>query len=141
MKAYGMFRIIAAAAVLLIATSWSGHADAAFGRTKPILNIVDEPVATGSGDRPNLMEVERAIRAGAVQKGWLVTKIKDGHLQAELTLRRHFAKVDIIFTPETYSITYNDSQMLRYDGHKIHRNYNKWIEFMADRIREQFTRL
>jgi hypothetical protein len=51
----------------------SNHADAAFGRTKPVLNIVDAPIFTGSKETPALKDVEKAIRAAAVEERWVVT--------------------------------------------------------------------
>lgn len=130
-----------AAAVLIVAVVGSDQADAAFGRTKPILNIVDAPIFTGSKEIPALKDVEKAIRAAAVDENWVVSKVEDGHLQAELTVRRHFMKVDIVYTPESYSITYNDSVLLLYDGNEIHRNYNNWVEQLSNRIKIQLTRL
>ncbi len=70
-----------------------------------------------------------------------ITKIEDGHLQAELTVRHHFAKVDITYSSEAYSIKYNDSVLLLYDGEEIHRNYNNWVQQLSDRIKIELTRL
>lgn len=131
---------MAAGAVLMVVLG-SNHADAAFGRTKPVLNIVDAPIFTGSKETPALKDVEKAIRAAAVEERWVVTKIEDGHLQAELTVRRHFAKVDITYSSEAYSIKYNDSVLLLYDGEEIHRNYNNWVQQLSDRIKIELTRL
>jgi len=142
MLAQRIVRIFAAvAAVLVMVVVSSGHADAAFGRTKPILKIVDAPIFTGSKEAPALKDVERAIRAAALDEHWMVTKIEDGHLQAELTIRSHFAKVDITYTTESYSIVYKDSLKLLYDGKEIHRNYNNWVQHLSDRIRLQLAQL
>ncbi len=43
---------------------------------------------------------------------------------------------DIIDKPITYSMTYRDSLVLKYNGTKIHRNYNKWIK-LIERIADQ----
>ena len=81
---------MAAGAVLMVVLG-SNHADAAFGRTKPVLNIVDAPIFTGSKETPALKDVEKAIRAAAVEERWVVTKIEDGHLQAPLIRKgRHY---------------------------------------------------
>ena len=44
------------------------------------------------------------------------------------------AEVDITFDATKFSINYKNSENLLYDGTVIHRNYNKWIQFMIDKI-------
>ena len=76
MQGHKMVGILAAAAaVLLIGIIYSNQADAAFGRTKPILNIVDAPIFTGSKQTPALKDVEKAIRAAALDEHWILTNL------------------------------------------------------------------
>ncbi len=109
----------------------SGQRDA---RAHPIYNVVDAPVITGSGKVPSLAQVETAIRNGATYKRWTVRPVAAGHVEASIHVRRHFAKVNITFSPRAYSIKYADSRVLLYDGTHIHRNYNKWIKLLERQI-------
>ena len=49
------------------------------------------------------------------------------------------AKVDINYNTKTYSITYKDSSDLDYDGTKIHKNYNGWIQNLDNAIKVQLS--
>lgn len=142
MKAFRMVGIPAAlVAVLLAAAVLSSPANAMFGRTRDVVNITDAPVSTGSGAVPTLQDVEGAIRRAAVAHRWVVSKVEDGHLQADLTVDRHFIKVDIAYSTTAYSITYNDSRVMLYDGKQIHKNYNRWVGTLSDQIRLEISQL
>lgn len=111
------------------------EANSALARTQTVYNVIDKPIHTLSGDRLGLSMVEEILRNAATTKRWVVSRKGDGHLQAEIHVRKHFAAIDITFDETTYSIKYRDSKVLRYDGEEIHRNYNKWtklIEKLAD---------
>ncbi len=141
MRAGRLTGTLGALMVLLMTFAWTAPADALFGRTRDVVNITDAPISTGSGVAPALTAVEKAIRKAAIDRRWVVSKVEEGHLQAELTVSRHFMKVDITFTPETYSINYNDSRVMLYDGKQIHRNYNRWVQELSDRIRQEMGTL
>lgn len=102
----------------------------AYSRTQPVYNVVDKAIHTGSGRALTLEEVGNVLAGAARYKRWSVAKVEEGYLKAEIHVRKHFAAIDIRYTPESYSITYRDSEVLRYDGTKIHRNYNKWIKLI-----------
>lgn len=80
------------------------------------------------------------IRAGS-GLGWSITDVEPGLLSGTLHLRSHVAKVDIPYSDKSYSIIYKDSTNLRYDGTKIHSNYNGWIQNLEKAIRVQLTTL
>ena len=109
-------------------------ADAAFGQTQKILNILDAPVVTGTGRRITMDQMEVLLREAAIRKQWQIQEVEDGHLEAWINVRQHMAKIDIVYSTEKYSITYKDSAVLKYNGKKIHRNYNKWIRLLNDQI-------
>lgn len=113
----------------------------ACARTQPILNIEEEPVITGSGEMPSLLKVRGAIFTACRDKGWLINPREDGHIIATAHVRRHAAIVDISYTPAAYSITYRDSKVLLYDGQMIHRNYNKWVQLLSERIKLELNKL
>jgi hypothetical protein len=116
-------------AALLAALLLTAAADA-MARTQPVYNVVNKEIRTGSGRTLALEEVGDVLAGAARYKGWAVAKVEEGYLRAEIHVRKHFAAIDIRYTPATYSITYRDSEVLRYDGEKIHRNYNKWIKLI-----------
>ena len=55
--------------------------------------------------------------------------------------RPDVAVVDIDYTQTTYSIKYNESTNLDYDGEKIHKNYNGWIQNLDKAIKVQLQNL
>jgi len=106
--------------------------------TKPIFNVSAAPVQTVKPN-PSLAEVEGAIRRAGAGLGWQMLPTKPGHILATLYLRTHVAKVDVNYTATTYSIMYNDSTNLEYDGQNIHNNYNGWILNLNNAIRAQLS--
>jgi hypothetical protein len=128
--------VFALASTLLLSAL---DAQAAFGRTKPVYNVVDKPIRAASGRQLDLDEVEVLLRSAAEFKGWKVNEEGDGHLSARINVRTHYAEIDIHFTAENYSITYRDSRELMYDGEKIHRNYNKWIKLIEENVDERLS--
>ncbi|MGD1879194.1 MAG: hypothetical protein ACFB13_17035 [Kiloniellaceae bacterium] len=113
----------------------------ACARTLPVYNVTEAPVVTGSGTTPSLNQVEDAIVKACRDKEWFADPVADGHIVAKVRVRKHTAVVDILYSPTNYSITYKDSEMLLYDGTLIHRNYNKWVQLLADRIDQELNSL
>lgn len=107
---------------------------AACARTQPIYNVTEAHVITTSSDAPNLDQVRSAIITACREKEWIVDTAVDGLIVATAHVRQHTAVVDIRYSPTSYSITYKDSDTLLYDGEQIHRNYNKWVKLLAERI-------
>lgn len=106
----------------------------ACARTQPVYNVTEAPVVTTSSGTPSLDQVRDAIATACREKEWLVNPVEDGLIVATANVRSHRAVVDIRYSPTSYSITYKDSDALLYDGSQIHRNYNKWIKLLSDRI-------
>ena len=113
----------------------------ACARTLPVYNVTEAPVVTASGTTPSLEQVEGAIVTACRDKEWFVDPVADGHIVATVHVRKHTAVVDILYSPTNYSIKYKDSEMLLYDGTLIHRNYNKWVKLLADRIDHELNSL
>jgi len=129
---------IALSALILLATP--SHAGL-FGRTQPVYNVQDAYVITGSGETATLKQVQDAFVRAAQYKRWEVKVIEPGHVVATITVRRHFAQIDVKLTAEQYSITYNHSRELRYNGTEIHRNYNKWIKLLEQQFQKNTLEL
>lgn len=106
--------------------------------TKPIYNVTGAPVVANKPS-PTLAEVGSAIQRAGAGLGWQMMADKPGHMLGRLQLRGHEAVVDVNYTPKTYSITYNNSTNLNYDGTTIHNNYNGWVQNLDKAIRTQLT--
>jgi hypothetical protein len=114
---------------------------AACARTLPIYNVAEAPVVTASGTTPSPGQVKDAIITACRDKGWWVNPRADGHVIATAHVRQHTAIVDIRYSAEHYAITYKDSEVLLYDGQQIHRNYNKWVQLLEERINAELRKL
>jgi hypothetical protein len=90
-----------------------------------ILNIENSPIT--STQQLSTADVERSIIEGGRVRGWRMSVIAPGHIEAVIYVRTHVARVDILFGTTSYSITYKGSENLDYKDGRIHRNYNKWI--------------
>lgn len=117
---------------LLACLPIAGHA-----RAEPLVNISSAPIPAGLDPA----KVEKGIILGGMQRGWVMKRVADGHLQATLLIRKHTAVVDVKWSGNTYSITYKDSVNLDYEDGRIHRNYNKWIRNLDQDIQRAFLQL
>ena len=85
--------------------------------------------------------VEKAIRTGVAQRGWVVSRQQPGDMEATLHLRSHVARIGIKYDAMLIQIRYLDSQNLDYEVKKgvphIHRNYLKWINNIIQDINVQ----
>lgn len=114
---------------------------AACARTLPVYNVIDAPVLTASGRSPSVDQVRNAIVTACRAKGWIVEPQEDGHFTATARVRKHTAVVDIRYSTQRYTITYKDSEVLLYDGRTIHRNYNKWVQLLEQKINGELQML
>jgi hypothetical protein len=103
-------------------------------RTAPVMDVTDVPINTPSGTAPSMSAVTKGIINAGIQKGWQMKKQRPGHIIGTLYLRKHMVKVDIKFNAQEYSITYNDSSNMQYDGENIHSNYNSWVQNLSNAI-------
>ncbi len=104
-------------------------------RTVPVEEISNEPIISGSGKTLKLSEVTHDIVQSGIGLGWQMKKVKAGYIIGTLILRKHMVKVDIHYSRTEYSITYNDSSEMSYDGEMIHKNYNSWVNNLSKAIR------
>lgn len=107
-------------------------------RTSPVYNISDAAFPEQSATES---DIARAIVTAGGSLGWVMKKKEPGHIVGTLHLRDHVAIVDIAYDNENYSITYNDSTNLDYDGTNIHSNYNGWIKNLSNAINNQVSLL
>lgn len=98
-------------------------------------------VEPGPVDIPGALtqaDVVKAIKNAIIRDKWAVEKEEPGHIVATFSPGPHVAKVNIAYTDKQVLVTYLDSSNLDYsehDGHReIHRNYNKWVQHLANDI-------
>src|SRR5712691_9274675 len=105
----------------------------------PISNVVSQPVST---NRPaSLDEVGNAIVRAGTSLNMQMLKAGPGLITATYTPRGPSATMEIRYDTKQYSITYKDSQGMRYDGSQIHKKYNIWVHNLDNRIRAQLSAL
>ena len=111
----------------------------------PIKNLENLPVPIRSdGGKYTAGEVKAAIIQGCKAKGWMPTLPEPNKVVASILVRnKHFAEVEIPFTPSSYSILYRSSKNLDYDEKhkKIHGNYNKWVANLSQSIQLEFSKV
>ncbi len=122
--------IVMVAATLLIAGC----------RSAPVYNVTDAPFTVA---QPSVTEADmtRAIVTGGRSLGWIMKEQGPGHILGTLHLRTHTAVVDIFYDRNQYSIVYNSSTNLDYDGTNIHSNYNGWVQNLSNAIDVQVSNL
>ena len=118
--------------LLLIALALAGC------RTMPVYNVSAAPVVAASGQL-DAAEVRSAIIQALNDKGWIVKEDAPGRILAEVLVRTHRADVAIDYSATQYSISYQNSDNLLYDGSNIHRNYNKWIMLLQEQINRRLS--
>lgn len=109
--------------------------------TYPVYNVTEKPVVTVAGKTASLEDVGKAITRAGGTLGWQMKQIEPGYILATLKLREHVAIVDVRYTASAYSITYKDSTNVKYDGARIHGNYNRWILNLDNAIKTQLINL
>ncbi|WP_170300345.1 hypothetical protein [Solidesulfovibrio aerotolerans] len=106
-------------------------------RTAAVRNIPLNSIPATQDKALSTDEIESSIIRGGSKVGWNMRKIEPGLIVGTIQVRVHEAQVNIRYTANTWDITYRDSKNLKYNGEKIHSNYNKWVSKLADAIRTQ----
>ncbi len=107
-------------------------------RTREIQNVENAPIPAGL----SMKTIGDAIIDGCSTRNWQASRVGEGHMQCTLYIRDHMAKVDITYNTEAFSITYNDSNNLKYNAekNKIHRNYNSWVQNLRGDISNELLK-
>ncbi len=124
---------IPGALALLLVACGGGH---------QIRDVENAPINVANSNY-DLSDVTKAIQRAGSELGWQMKEQTPGHILGTLYLRSHMAQVDITYTLDDYSITYKDSNNLKYDATNktIHRNYNGWIQNLSNAINSQLFNL
>lgn len=110
-------------------------------RTNPVYNVSKLPINAHPEIEITYAEIERAIVRIATSLGWSIKRVAQGELIAILKLRTHKAIASITFDDSTFSISYKESQNLKFDGANIHSNYNGWIKRLEKEITAELAAL
>ena len=106
-------------------------------RIVPVVNIHNSSIEVDGKYSKN--DIKKAIITAVKGQGWGIQSKKRNHIVAVLFVRQITASIDIRFNKKSYSITYKDSTNLNYNGTKIHRNYNTWIQNLDNRIQTEIS--
>lgn len=104
-------------------------------RSAPIYNVSSDTIATPQD--ASMEQVASAIKRAGAGLGWQMIDTGPGEIEGRLHLRSHVAIVSITFDTKQFSVFYKDSTNLDYDGARIHRNYNGWIQNLEQAILAQ----
>ncbi len=107
-------------------------------RTNPVYNLSDAPVTTSSRNY-GVSDVRGAILQAGASLGWQMKAVRPGLIVGTLYVREHMAKVEIPYDRRSYSILYQDSSNLDYDGANIHSNYNGWVQNLSKEINARLS--
>ncbi|MGP3590598.1 hypothetical protein [Vagococcus sp. WN89Y] len=120
-----MKKIVQILAAIAVAGALAGCA-----RTAPVQNINNAPVSAGHTQA----QVRAAILKAGQQRKWVMNDAGPGVIKGRLKSRDHSAEIRITYSANSYSITYENSQNLKANGGKIHKNYNRWVNNLDKQI-------
>ena len=110
-------------------------------RFAPVYNIESEPISSGSGKALSLEQIKSAIHRGVVDKTWTLMESGENRFLATYSKGAKSASVTITYSLKEYSIRYEKSALLSYDGTNIHNRYNSWIKGLRISINQQLVLL
>jgi len=107
----------------------------------PVLNLTHVPVATvPPGVDPTAFVPECIVR-GVASRGWQVKQDAPGVVIATIQRADLSATVDIPYTATDYSILHRESSPgFKFDGQRIHKHYNQWIDRLRASIEQELHR-
>lgn len=111
----------------------------ACGPSTQILILKNSPIM--GVQNPALNSVKQAIVVGCKAAGWKVEDVKPGQLIATFNYEDLMAKVDILYSTDSYDIVYKDSRNLNHEDNLIHPRYNRWVLRLDKSIRHATLKL
>lgn len=108
-------------------------------RTSPIYNVHNAAIPSAQKAPLSMAEIEGAIVRAGAGLGWNMRPMTPGHIVGTLNIRSHQAVVDITYDEQDYNINYKSSYNLKYNGTKIHSQYNNWIRYLSQAIDAQIA--
>ena len=107
----------------------------------PVLNVNHAPLAgTPAGTDPSAHAHDAILRA-VRSRGWTVAADAPGVVTASIEKGDLKATVDIPYTATDYSVIHKaSSPALKFDGTRIHKHYNLWVDRLRTSINEELSR-
>lgn len=115
-------------------------ASACGANLSPVLNVSHAPVAGVPGGVDPTAYVHDAIRRAVLSRGWTVAAEAPGVVTATIMKDGLSATVDIPYTATDFSIVYRDSAGLSYDGTRVHKRYNHWVDRLRASISAELSK-
>jgi len=79
-------------------------------------------------------QMKNAIVAALQRFKWKIVQESSSKIIAKYSRGKIMAKIALTYTENSYEINYVDSKNLKYNGVKIHKNYNGWIYNLEQEI-------
>ncbi len=108
---------------VLIALALAAGLGACVQMVVPMQTLAGVPITHPDAEAGVGAAVDRALAA----RNWVVTERRPGETDATLIGSEFRADITVRYTASSYSVVYRDSEGLDYDGAKIHRHYNNWL--------------
>jgi hypothetical protein len=100
----------------------------------PILTIANRHY-TNTYNRDPAEVIETAL----TRRAYRITAREPGYIDAYYAARDVRADIRVSYTDSTYSITYVNSQNLRYTGSRIDAHYNHWVNNLDHDLQLEFA--
>lgn len=100
----------------------------------PILTVTNRPY-TNTYNRDPAEVIELAL----TRRAYRITAREPGYIDAFYAARDVRADIRVSYTDTTYSITYVNSQNLRYTGVRIDAHYNHWVNNLDHDLQREFA--
>ncbi|EPE4142637.1 hypothetical protein ACSILE_000733 [Yersinia enterocolitica] len=102
--------------------------------TTPIQNVSQTVIGNHT-----TAEVQKAIMAGGIKRGWIMTPASDGVINGKLINRDHTVEIQINYSANNYQVKYIGSTNMDAKNGKIHSKYNRWIANLNKDIQIQLS--
>jgi hypothetical protein len=80
-------------------------------------------------------QLQQAIMEAGISRGWIMTPVNPGEINAELNIRAHKVITLVKYDATSFSINYVDSVNMNAKNGKIHRQYANWINNLRQDIK------
>lgn len=100
----------------------------------PILTVTNRAYAN-----PHNRDPAEAIELALTRRAYRITAREPGYIDAFYAARDVRADIRVSYTATTYSITYVNSQNLRYTGIRIDAHYNHWVNNLDHDLQREFA--
>ncbi|MDN6855608.1 hypothetical protein QO207_03315 [Pseudomonas sp. CAN2814] len=105
----------------------------AVGCTTQSVESIDQNLPADSNRTS--VQVQAAIHDALEEQKWTVQQDSGSVIYAQITVReRHHAEISIPYSSQQYSIKLRSSSGLDEKDGQIHRNYNKWVTILNNKI-------